>query len=102
MNFKFLKIKKSFKKESFVINPNVYWRFVSSIAIVATVVLFGIGFSVFKDLNKENNANQNTVEEKKELSKKERIDEILKYFEEREIKSQEIKKSEIQITDPSL
>jgi hypothetical protein len=102
MNFKFLKIKKSFKKESFAIDPNLYWRFVSVIAIVSTIFLFGVGFSAFKDLNKESPTDTSTTQEEKKLSKKERIDEILEYFEAREIKSQEIISSPSEVIDPSL
>ena len=96
------KLKKNFTKESFTVNPHIYFRFVIFIAIGITLVGFGLGFSVFKKFDKVSSEQANETTEKAELNRKERIENILQYFVEREKKSIEIINSPAPIVDPSI
>jgi len=101
MKINFLKFKKGFAKESFSVNPNTYFRFVILIASAVILVGFGFGFYAFKEFDKESIQNSNEIDQTLELSKKERIEEILKYFVERERKSIEIINNPAPVIDPS-
>lgn len=102
MKIELFKIKKSFKKESFSVNPNTYFRFVVLIAFAVILVGFGFGFYAFKEFGKESFEDVNKIDQNVELSKKERIEKVLEYFAEKDRKSIEIINSPAPIIDPSL
>lgn len=102
MKIELFKIKKSFKKESFSVNPNTYFRFVVLIAFAVILVGFGFGFYAFKELGGESVEKKDKSGGITELTKKEKIDKVLEYFTERDRKSIEIINSPAPIVDPSL
>lgn len=99
LNFK---LKKSFKKESFSVNPNTYFRFVVAIAFGVVLVGFGLGFYTFKEFGTESIEKVYKSNDSVELSKKEKIEKVLEYFSVREQKSVEIINSPAPVVDPSL
>lgn len=102
MKLEIPKFKKSFKKESFSVNPNTYFRYVIIISFAVILVGFGFGFYSFKEFGSDSSSTTNNYEKTIELSKKEKIKKVLEYFSERENKSIEIVNSPAPVTDPSL
>lgn len=103
MNLKFLKslkIKKSFKKENFQVNINIFWRFF--VLLFFMVIISGSVFvyKVFQKFN-ENFYNKENKEKIIDSNKKQEIENVLKYFEEKEKKSDEVILFN-SVIDPSL
>ncbi|MFA5827551.1 MAG: hypothetical protein WC839_03605 [Candidatus Paceibacterota bacterium] len=101
MEIDFLKKKKKFKKESFRVKPDFYWRRILYVWVVLILASCVFGFYFFMKMNRElvlpviSTGEQNAI-------KKERFNSILEYFKEREKKSIEILNSPSPIVDPSL
>jgi hypothetical protein len=102
MKIKIPKIKKSYKKENFKINPNIYWKVVVILFLVTLIVIFFFAYDLFSKINKENNDMLNNNSTKIEKEKKEKINKVLDYFYEREKKSNDILNSPSAVVDPSL
>lgn len=99
---KFFKIKKSYKKENFKVNPNIYWEILVIFSLLAIIISFIFSYNLFIQTNKNNvgilkNDNGKTVN-----TEKERIKNALDYFSQREKKSTEILNSPVPVVDPSL
>lgn len=94
--------KKNFKNKKSEINPNIYWNYVLYLTVVLILGAFAFGFYVFIRIDKDFTTISDEQKEKTSTLKKERIDNILKYFEEREQKSIEILNSPAGIVDPSI
>ena len=102
MKINFFTVQKKFKKESFTIDPNVYWKFVIFLAFIVIFVSFGFSFYLFKDVKTEVNIKTGEYINNNKITKKESIEKVLEYFSIREKKSKDIINSELHIIDPSL
>lgn len=102
MKIKIPKIKKNFKKGSSVININFYWDMILLIAFCVILFAFILGFLVFRRVNTEIGFSAENTGKEIRTFKKERLDQVLGYFVEREAKSKTILSSPSPIVDPSL
>lgn len=102
MKINFPKIKKHFKKESFEISPEKYWQLLVLLFFAVLVLSFVSSYNLYQGINKEDAIFGENNIGKAEKDKKDKINKVLKYFEEREKKSIEILNSENSIVDPSL
>ncbi|MFA5936389.1 MAG: hypothetical protein WC822_00760 [Candidatus Paceibacterota bacterium] len=101
MNLKFLKKKKKFKKGGLGIKPDLYWQYILLVTFILIILASIFGLYIFWGINNESTLPVSNVGEQ-EAIKKERIDKVLEYFQEREKKSLEIINSPSPIVDPSL
>lgn len=101
MKIKFLQKKKKFKKGGSGIKPDFYWRFLIYISFILISASCIFAVFLFKKVNMNSVLNDLNLKEQ-ETIKKERIDKVLEYFEERRNKSIEILNFPLFITDPSL
>ena len=102
MKIKFFKIKKDYRKEDFKIKADIYWKI---LVIFFALVIFGFfifAFNLFIQTNKEDVPIIQNNNDKIGNNEKEKIKDALKYFSERENKSNEILNSTLPIIDPSL
>lgn len=101
MEIKFLKRKKKYKKENFEIRPENYWRGVLAIFLAFMIFVSFFGGRLFKQVDTDDsllsNINANLKREKRE-----KINSVLNYFNEREEKSERIINSPAPVVDPSL
>jgi hypothetical protein len=101
MNLKFLKKKKKFKKGGLGIKPDLYWQYILFVTFILIFLASIFGLYIFWEVNNKSTLPVSNIGEQ-EAIKKERIDKILEYFQEREKKSLEIINSPSPIVDPSL
>jgi len=101
MKFNFLKKKKKFIKGGSKIKPDFYWRYIVYLTFVLFFLSCIFGIFLFKKVNSEITLSVENSREQ-ETIKKERFNEILEYFQEREKKSIEIINSPSPISDPSI
>ncbi len=98
---KFFKTKKNFKKKVF--NPNFYWVLLIYGTLFLSLLFLFFGYYLFRQISKEPVLGTTTLDYQQiKTVKKERIDAVLKYFSEREKKSNQILNSPSPLVDPSL
>ncbi len=102
MKLKFLKNKRNFRKKISQINPNIYWNFILYSIFILIALSFVFGFWLFAKTNNESFVSDKDSGGQLGIVKKERLDEVLEYFSEREKKSNEILTSPSPVVDPSL
>ena len=102
MKIDFLKIKRNFRKKSFVINSNFYWRLILFLSLILLLLAFGFSFNLFIKIAKESDLIIEQDNHKTEITQKERIEKVIEYFKEREKKVIEIIDSPAPVIDPSL
>ncbi|MEK7190521.1 MAG: hypothetical protein AAB661_02025 [Patescibacteria group bacterium] len=102
MQIKLFKKEKSFKKKNFIFHPDLYWKITVSGILVAILFSFFFGYRLFMEINREAILPAPNGSRQVETVKKDRIEEILRYFSEREKKSAEILNSPAPFVDPSL
>ncbi len=102
MKIKFLKTKKVFKKQDFTIYPSFYWKMLLAASFVLMLASFLFSFLIFLKINKETTVSPEELDLQTQTVKHERIDSVLKYFKEREDKTNEILNSPAIVIDPSL
>ncbi|MBP9715137.1 MAG: hypothetical protein KBD52_01445 [Candidatus Pacebacteria bacterium] len=102
MKIKFPKIKKVFKKQDFTIYPGFYWKILLAASFVLISISFLFSLLVFLKINKETIVSPEELDLQTQTVKHERIDNVLKYFKEREKKTNEILNSPAIVIDPSL
>ncbi len=102
MQIKFFKMKKVFKKESFTINPDIYWRYILFVSFILIFSFFVFDFYVFKQTNKDLNFSIDNLEMKEVNTVKERLNNALLHFSNREKKSTRILNNPAPVVDPSL
>jgi hypothetical protein len=102
MKIKFFKIKKSYKKENFKINPHIYWEILVIFSGLSIIVSFVFAYNLFIETNKEDNSVIENNSVKIGNKEEEKIKDALQYFAEREKKSAEIFNSPSLVVDPSL
>ena len=95
------KKKKKFKKEKFQINPNLYWRYLLLFAAILIGAAFLFGFFVFESVKRNSLVSPDYSNEREATGQKERIIQMIEYFDDRERKRQEIISSPSAVTDPS-
>jgi len=101
MEIKFLQKKKVFKKVGSQIRPDLYWGYILLLVFIIIFVSLVLGFLLFIKVNKESELSIESTGGQESI-KKERLDEALKFFENRKNKSIEILNSPSPIIDPSL
>ena len=102
MKINFLKIKKDYRKEDAKINPDIYWKILVIILFLAIVISFIFAYNLFQHTNKDDIVIEQKNDDKMGNKEKVKIGDALKYFSERERKSNEILNSPSVIADPSL
>ena len=102
MKIKFFKIKKNYRKEGAKINPDIYWKILVTILFLAIVASFIFAYNIFKETNRDDIVIIQNNDDKMGNKEKIKIGDALKYFSEREKKSNEILNSPLVISDPSL
>lgn len=95
------KIKKKFKKGGIHINPDIYWGLSLCVGFVIVLCSVAFGFYLFQKINKGLTTSTDSNAQVQKINK-ERIDDTLQYFSERENKSTEILNSPAPVVDPSL
>jgi uncharacterized membrane protein YhaH (DUF805 family) len=101
INIEFLKKKKKFTKSDSRLRPDLYWRYILLITFILVLLSFVFGFFLFLDVTEDRDFSAIILSEKDTL-KKEKINSVLEYFQERENKSNEILNSPSMVIDPSL
>ena len=104
MKINFLKFKKEkhFEKENFKINPNIFWRIILGVFLLLVLAVSFFGFYLFTQSNKEADVPSENVGGPAAKARKDRIDSILKYFDERGKTSNDILSLPSEVVDPSL
>lgn len=97
-----IKIKKKLRKENFQPNQNFYWRIIFLLAFLMILASFIFGLYFFMKTNKETSFIEENISEQADLVRKEKIEKVLKYFSEREKKSNDILNASSPVVDPSL
>ncbi len=102
MDLKIFKIKSNFKKEKLPVRPNLVWSIILFVALVLVLASFFLGTILFMQINKDLEISTEQIRGQVKMVKKEKIEEALKYFTEREEKSTEILSLPSPVVDPSL
>ncbi|MEO5635277.1 MAG: hypothetical protein ABIS26_02005 [Candidatus Paceibacterota bacterium] len=102
MKIKLFKNKKTFKKGGIHRDPDIYWGITLLTAFIIVIVAVIFAFNLFEKINGDSIAGNEDNTSQTNIIKKERIDEILKYFLDRKQKSDQIIVSPAPVVDPSL
>ncbi len=102
MKFQLPKIKKHFKKDGSSIKPDLYWKIILNSAFVLITLFCVFGFYNFSRINKESAPSEEDVNLNNPSVRSDKIDSVLKYFEDRKGRSEEILVLPIPVIDPSL
>lgn len=101
MDLKNLKLKKKFKKREHEPDPDFYWKLILAAAFVFLVISAVFGVRLFLKTNSEDALETVPYSEQGKKISKDRIDAVLKYYEDRAAKSESIRKSPSPVIDPS-
>jgi len=102
MNFKIFNLKKSFVKKDYNYNIALYWRIIVFVFFVVIIISFIYGFLVFTEINKDSGSPEVNNVDKASQNRKDRIDEVLESFSQKEQKTNVIINSPSPVVDPSL
>lgn len=102
MKIQLFQKRNNFKKKDFILNSNLYWKIIVSIAFVFILGSFVFGFRLFLQINQEFSMPETNGNVQGRLINKDRITKVLNYFSEKEKKTAEILNSSIPVVDPSL
>lgn len=102
MKLEFPKRKKVFKKGGSVGNPNIYWNLILLFVFVFFVFHVVAGYLLFRGVNAKTSLPANDSATDAALPPRERIENALQYFREKENKSNQTINSPSPIIDPSL
>lgn len=102
MNIEFLKFKKSFSKKDFQIDLTVYWKTILCFMFLMLIVSSIFGFNLFIKTNKDSTFTNVNTRNQVENERKTRIENVVKYFSEREKISNDISSYPSLFVDPSL
>ncbi|MFM7088137.1 MAG: hypothetical protein ACKOW9_01195 [Candidatus Paceibacterota bacterium] len=94
--------KKVWKKNEFEINTNLYWRYLLGLVVVVVTGSFIFGYIVYNNIKHEPLFVPSASIEAERMDQKNRILEMLKYFDARDAKSDAIILNPSPIVDPSL
>jgi len=100
MDIKFLKKKKKFVKRNLEKKLDFFWKSILYITFILILISCAFGLNLFLETNKESMVVEDIGG--KEMMEKERINNVLDYFSEREKKSMKILNSSSFVVDPSL
>jgi len=101
MNIKIFKFKKNFRKGGLHTNQDIYWNILQALAFLFVVSSFVLGFYLFRIMDREFSLSPEDAGGQSQAISKERINNVLNYFVEKEIKSKSIINSPALIVDPS-
>lgn len=102
MKINIFKKKKVFKKESFKLSPDIYWRIILGLFLALVVITALFGSYVFSQINQELMLPTDSSNSIKEKGKIEKTQEALDFFSKREEKSKEILNAPASVIDPAL
>jgi len=102
MKIELFKLKKSYRKKDYKVNPDICWAAILVISVVMIAISVLYGFSLFFEINKDFTSYSITTNDQAEKSRKTRLENALQYFAEREKKSESIINSPSPVVDPSL
>ncbi|MBY0376468.1 hypothetical protein K2P96_00645 [Patescibacteria group bacterium] len=103
MKLEFFKKKaKVFKKGGFHTNPDVAWEIVVYLALALIIAVLAYSIFFFRDIDKGFSVPDTDVTEQSKAVGKDRIDKVLKFFSDREDKTNQILSSPAPFVDPSL
>ncbi len=101
INLNFLKRKKNFKKGGLHISPDVYWSVIQISALVLILGAFTFSFFLFKQINEGLASSALDTTNPTNSINKDRIEKVLKYFDDKNTKSLQIINSPATVVDPS-
>jgi hypothetical protein len=102
MKIEFFKKRNNFKKKKSDFNPNFYWELSIFTAFVIMIASFFFGYYLFTQINQEPTSSTINTDGQVPTVDKNRIENDLNYFSEREQKSTDISNSPSPVVDPSL
>lgn len=102
MKINFLKVKKNYLKGNFKFSPNFFWKVIVGLFFLFIIGSFLFSFNLFREINKQNDLVEAKNVQKISDKEKQKIQEALNYFSEREKKSTEILNSATSVVDPLL
>ena len=102
MKIKFFKKRNSFKRKSFTLNPNLYWKLAVFSTFVIIITSFFFGYYMFKNINTDSPAPIANNGEQIPTVNTDRVTKVLNYFTIRQQKSNDIINSPSPVVDPSL
>ncbi|MFA6258041.1 MAG: hypothetical protein WC671_03495 [Candidatus Paceibacterota bacterium] len=102
MKINLFKKEKSFKKKDFTFFTNFYWRIILLCAVVIIFLSFLFSYRLFVQINQDSVLPIENNDGQLPIVNKDRINQVLNYFSEREKKSIEILNSPAPVVDPSL
>lgn len=105
MNIDFLKKLKStpkIKKEKFDVRAGAYWKFVIFFFFILILGAFGFGYYVFESVNETDENIKTNTNLSNESIQEERLNDVLKYFLQKEEKFNTVIVKPAPIIDPSL
>lgn len=101
MDLKILKIKKKFKKSEHEPDPDFYWKLILTGTFILIALAATFGVLLFFKTNSEEALDTVPYSEQGKKISKDRLDAVMKYYSDREVKSQTIIKSPAPVIDPS-
>ena len=99
---KFINKTNTFKKSSWTINPDLYWKSILLLSGFMLAGFFIFGFLMVKKVNDDTNIEDTVNVVKIEAINKERLNNIIEYFSKREEVSNTIINLPSPVVDPSL
>ncbi len=102
MKLQLPKIKKHFKKDGSSIKPDLYWKIILNSSFVLIALFCVFGFYNFSRINKDSVPSDAEANLGNPSVQSDKIDSVLKYFEDRRIISGEVLVRPVPIVDPSL
>jgi len=102
MNIEFFKTKKDFNKKGYQLNLSVYWKIILFSIFLIIMLSFFYGYNLFIEINKDFVITNTDTNDQVENRRQKRIQNILKYFSDRETNSFNIINSPPSIVDPSI
>jgi len=102
MDLKIFKIKKKFKKSEHQPDPDFYWKLVLFGTFILIFLAIFFGTRLFWKINKEDFSPAIQYDRQGKKISKNRIDAVLKYFTDRQTKSEGIINSPSPFIDPSM
>lgn len=102
MDLKIFKTKKNFKKGNFGKKPYLFWKLILATVFLMLALSFGFGFYVFSRVNRDLVLSEDDLGGQIQTVSMARLNGVLKYFADKENKSNEILKEVVPIVDPSL
>jgi len=101
MDFKFFKKKKKYQKNFFKNNVSFFWKLILFLFFVFLLIIVFFSFHTFKKINQETIFLNEEIELIIKNQEKDKLKDILNYFSQKELKTEEIFETDFLIIDPS-